>query len=610
MLYPEHIIEELRSRADLVKIVSEYVVLKKRGSYWMGLCPFHQEKTPSFAVNPNKGYKCFGCGEGGDVFNFLMKIEGLSFSEAVKRVAESCGFVLPESQKTKIKEKKENNSTLKKEIIKLNRLALDFWENFLFSEKEAELARQYLQKRGISEETCRKFRIGYAPNRWDALLSYVKHKKISDELIEKSGLFSIGDGSSSGKKIYDKFRGRIIFPIFDVEGQVIAFGGRTIENAEPKYLNSPETPAYVKGHHLFGLFQSKDEIRKSKTAILVEGYLDLISLYQAGEKRVVASLGTSLTEEQSRLLAKFARKIIVNYDGDSAGIKAAKRAVQVLLSRGLEVKILKLPDGLDPDDFVRNHGLEKYREILEKKAQSYLEFLTREVIGKESLVEATEDVILIARSIRDEIEKRDFFDQAMYFLGFDNIHRADLWTKVKSNLKPWEIRQSVQEHIKRKLTLAEERLLRLLYNFKEIREYIFSIIEEDDYKHLLTAPIFEAFLTLHKKGEEFLMENILSLVPQDGVVSDVLAIIFMSENFAESNGELDESSRKAYINEAESYLLKIRDSAIEKIMEENNRELIIADRSGNKEKVEKLFRKHLELAKKRAKIKAYLSASN
>ncbi|MFN3330671.1 MAG: DNA primase, partial [Pyrinomonadaceae bacterium] len=388
------------------------------------LCPFHQEKTPSFAVNPNKGYKCFGCGEGGDVFSFVMKIEGVSFSEALKRVAESCGFVLPEIQK-KTSKAKEGDLALKKEVIKLNWLALEFWENFLLSEAEAKPAREYLLKRGISEETWRKFRIGYAPNRWDALLSYVKRKKISDKLIERSGLFSVGESSSLGKKIYDKFRGRIIFPIFDIEGQVVAFGGRTIENVEPKYLNSPETPAYVKGNHLYGLFQNKDEIRRQKTAILVEGYLDLISLYQAGEKIAVASLGTSLTEEQSKLLVKFARKVIVNYDGDSAGIKAAKRAIQVLLSRGLEVKILTLPDGLDPDDFIRNYGSEEYKQIRQKKARSYLEFLTKEVLNKESLSEATEDVILIARSIRSEIEKRDFFDQAMFFLGFDSIHRAD-----------------------------------------------------------------------------------------------------------------------------------------------------------------------------------------
>ncbi|GIU82861.1 MAG: DNA primase [Acidobacteria bacterium] len=606
MLYPDHIIEELRSRADLVSIVSQYVVLKKRGSYWMGLCPFHQEKTPSFAVNPNKGYKCFGCGEGGDVFSFVMKIEGVSFSEALKRVAESCGFVLPEIQK-KTSKAKEGDLALKKEVIKLNWLALEFWENFLLSEAEAKPAREYLLKRGISEETWRKFRIGYAPNRWDALLSYVKRKKISDKLIERSGLFSVGESSSLGKKIYDKFRGRIIFPIFDIEGQVVAFGGRTIENVEPKYLNSPETPAYVKGNHLYGLFQNKDEIRRQKTAILVEGYLDLISLYQAGEKIAVASLGTSLTEEQSKLLVKFARKVIVNYDGDSAGIKAAKRAIQVLLSRGLEVKILTLPDGLDPDDFIRNYGSEEYKQIRQKKARSYLEFLTKEVLNKESLSEATEDVILIARSIRSEIEKRDFFDQAMFFLGFDSIHRADLWAKVKSNLKPWEIRQSIQEQIKRKLTLAEEKLLSLLYNVEEVRDYIFSIIEESDYKHLLSAPIFEAFLALHKEGREFSMENVLSLVPQDGIVSDILGIIFMSESFDKVE---DSDNVDNYIDEAESYLLKIRDLAIEKMMNENNRELIVAERNGDKERLEELFRKHLELAKKRAKIRAYLSASN
>jgi len=614
MFYSEQIIEELRSRADLVKIVSEYVTLRKRGSYWMGLCPFHQEKTPSFAVNPSKGYKCFGCGEGGDVFSFLMKIEKISFHEAVKKVAEICGFALPETQKVKIKDRKTSNETLRKEIIKLNQLALSFWENFLYSEKEAKTAREYLQSRGITEETCRRFRIGYAPNRWDALLSYLKQKKISDDLISKSGLFGVSTSSDSTKKFYDKFRGRIIFPIFDVEGQVVAFGGRAIENVEPKYLNSPETVAYVKGEHLYGLFQNKNEIRLRKVAILVEGYIDLISLYQAGERAAVASLGTSLTEEQAKLLAKFARKVIVNYDGDSAGIKAAKRAVQLLLARGLDVKILKLPDGLDPDDFIRKYGLEKYKEVQEK---SYWEFLIEEVLSKESLVEATEEVILIARSIQNEIEKRDFFDRSMFFLGFDGVHKADLWTKVKSNLKPWEIRQSVQDYIKRKLSLSEERLLWLLCNFEEVRDYVFSKIEENDYKHLLSAPIFEALLALYREGKEFSMDNILNLVPQDGVIWDILAMIFMSdESLIESSksdmldlsGDLE--NKEDYLNLAEVCLLQLRDLAIERMMIENNREIAIAEKNGDKERLEELCEKNLILMTNRMKIKAYLKASS
>ncbi|HEY0049240.1 MAG TPA: DNA primase, partial [Pyrinomonadaceae bacterium] len=361
MRFEESFIDELRQRADLVRIIEPYAPLKKKGANWMGCCPFHQEKTPSFSVNPAKGfYKCFGCGKGGNAFSFVMEIEGLTFPEAIKKVAEVSGVPLPAPVDDKkfehVKKKKEAEKKIADAVIELNQFALELWESQL-QETSGKQAREYLEARGISEETCKIFRIGYAPDSWDALMSFLKSKGADEKLIEQSGLVSINEEK---KRVYDRFRGRVMFPVLDVNGKPIAFGARILDKGEPKYLNSPETPAYIKGEHLYGLFQDKEDIRRKKFAILVEGYLDLIALYQAGVHNAVASLGTAFTPNQAKLLGRFARKIVVNYDGDSAGVKAARRAIETLLAEDFEIKVLVLPNGQDPDDFIRANDVEAY----------------------------------------------------------------------------------------------------------------------------------------------------------------------------------------------------------------------------------------------------------
>src|ERR687888_167809 len=358
MRYPQTFIDDLRRQADIVRVLSDYVTLKKKGANWMACCPFHQEKTPSFSVNPSKNiFYCFGCSRGGSVFNFVMEMESVSFPEAVRVVAEKAGVPLPQLVDDKKFEARRKEAD---EVIQLNAWALEFWERQLAEGgAEARAAREYVEGRGISDETRRVFRLGYAPNSWDALGLYLKSKGASIGQIERSGLVVKKEAGG----YYDRFRGRLIFPVSDAQGRPVAFGARAMRAGdEPKYLNSPETAAYTKGRHLFGLNVSRDEIRRKKFAILVEGYLDLIIPFQHGVHNVVASLGTALTAEQSKLLGRFARKVVVNYDGDRAGINAAKRAIEILLPEDFEAKVLVLPDGADPDEFVRARGAEEYNE--------------------------------------------------------------------------------------------------------------------------------------------------------------------------------------------------------------------------------------------------------
>src|ERR671926_1801920 len=393
MRYPQTFIDDLRRQADIVRVVSDYVTLKKKGANWMACCPFHQEKTPSFSVNPSKNiFYCFGCGKGGSVFNFVMELEGVP---------------LPEMVDDKRFESKRKEAD---EVIQLNAWALEFWERHLAEENpEARAAREYVEGRGISEETRRVFRLGYAPNSWEALGNHLRSKGASIGQIERSGLVVKKDAGG----YYDRFRGRLIFPVMDAQGRPVAFGARAMRPGdEPKYLNSPETAAYTKGRHLFGLSVTRDEIRRRKFAILVEGYLDLIVPFQHGVRNVVASLGTALTQEQARLLGRFARKVVVNYDGDRAGINAAKRAIEVLLPEDFEVKVLVLPEGADPDEFVRAHGADEYNK---RRGASvpHINFVLDQATRERSLrvpaqkAEAVEEALPFVRAVRNPIQKRE-----------------------------------------------------------------------------------------------------------------------------------------------------------------------------------------------------------
>ncbi|HEV7680617.1 MAG TPA: DNA primase, partial [Pyrinomonadaceae bacterium] len=342
MRYPQTFIDDLKRQADIVRVVQDYVQLKKKGANWMACCPFHKEKTASFSVSPAKEiFYCFGCHKGGSVFNFVMEMERVPFPEAIKLVAEKSGVPLPKLIDDSRFEARRNEADA---VIELNKWALEWWEQQLESSSEGRIARDYLLQRQIDPETRKTFRLGYAPDSWEALSIYLRQKGASQEQIERSGLVVKKEEGSS----YDRFRGRLIFPVMDIQGKPIAFGGRTLRNEDAKYINSPETAAYVKGRNLFGLNLTRDEIRRGGFVILVEGFLDLIVPYQFGVRNVVASLGTALTPDQARLVSRFARKVVVNYDGDNAGIQAAKKAISILLAEDLEVKILVLPEASDP----------------------------------------------------------------------------------------------------------------------------------------------------------------------------------------------------------------------------------------------------------------------
>ena len=368
-------VDQVRAAADIVKIVGDYVKLRKAGANYVGLCPFHQEKTPSFAVHPVKQiFHCFGCGVGGDVFKFVMLIDNLPFPEALRRVAEKVGVHVDERAGAQTY---DANTKLRAALMKLHEIAAKFFASQLGATAEGRMARAYLADRGMTDEMVGRFRIGYAPADGQGLVRQFTGLDFEKEDLEKSGLV-IFDAERG--RPYDRFRRRIIYPIANDAGKVVAFAGRALGDDQPKYLNSPETAIYTKSRLLYHLDRAGQAIRKLDYAILVEGYMDCIAVAASGIENVVASCGTSLTEGQIRLLGRYARRIVVNYDPDSDGMAAAERSLALLLEAGFEAKVLALPGGLDPDEFIRKQGVKVYGELL-AKAPSYLDFLTDRAAG-------------------------------------------------------------------------------------------------------------------------------------------------------------------------------------------------------------------------------------
>src|SRR5437588_2082366 len=527
MRFPQTFIEDLKRQADIVRIVQDYVSLKKAGTNWRAPCPFHKETKPSFNVNPAKEmFFCFGCHKGGTVFNFIMEMERVTFPEAIKIVAEKSGVPMPKLIDDGRFESRQRDSD---QVIELNQWALAWWKDQLQSRAAASV-RQYLKQRGLTEETTEAFQLGFAPDSWEALSTHLLQKGATQEQLEKSGLVVKRDDGGS----YDRFRGRLIFPVLDAQGKPIAFGGRTLDpEGDPKYLNSPETPAYTKGRHLYGLHLTRDEIRRQGFAILVEGYLDLIIPYQFGVRNLVASLGTALTPEQVKLVGRFARKVLVNYDGDRAGVQAAKRAIETILAEDIEVKVLVLPDNADPDDFIRKNGVSEYNRRC-GEAQPHIQFVIDQAVRDRNLnspadkAAAVEETLPFVRAVRNRIQKREYFDIVMDGLRVQHEQRHELWQQVRGSITDAAavqkvFAQSIQP------TVAEEKLLGLLVANDELRNIILPRLEPSDYEGLATAAIFRALKELGTEDKEITFESLSEATADNPAAAEILPRILINE---------------------------------------------------------------------------------
>ncbi len=393
MRIPEETVDRIRQSADIIEVVNDFVSLKKRGSNYIACCPFHNEKTPSFNVNPTRQiYKCFGCGKAGDAVRFVMDIENIGYGEALRYLAKKYGVEIEEQEQTPedLLRQNERESLL----IVLNFAKTFFQETLLNADEGKSIGLSYFRERGFTTPTIDAFDLGYSFDQWDGLLQEGLRRGHTRELMEKAGLILIKEND----KVFDRFRGRVMFPIHNVSGRVIAFGARILkaDKTQPKYLNSPETAVYHKSQVLYGIFQAKQSIRQEDVCYLTEGYTDVISLHQAGIKNVVASSGTSLTTEQIRLIARFTPNVTILYDGDAAGIKAALRGLDMVLEEGLNLRLLLLPDGEDPDSYVHKVGSEVFKAYVKEQSQDFIDFKARRW-----LAEAGDDPLKRAEGISD-----------------------------------------------------------------------------------------------------------------------------------------------------------------------------------------------------------------
>ena len=586
MRFSKEFIDDLRNQADIVRVLGDYVTLKKKGQNYWACCPFHGEKTPSFSVSSKGFFKCFGCGKSGNVFAFVMEIEGSPFPEAIKTVAEKCGVALPVETNDNAKYHEERDKQ-RDDIRQLNAWATEFFESSIES-GEGKGALEYLARRGVTEESRRTFRIGYAPDSWDALINFLQNRGASKMQIERSGLVSLRD---TGNGFFDKFRGRLMFPITDAQGKVVAFGGRILGEGEPKYLNSPETALYTKGHHLFGLNQSREAVRRQGYVILVEGYLDFLIPFQYGVKNLVASLGTALTEQQVRLLGRYSKKIIVNFDPDKAGVNATKRSLELLLTEGFKVNVLTLPDNLDPDEFIRERGAESYGRLL-KNSQSFMDYIvaqamkSRDQNSPTGKVETLNEILPYLKLVKDRVESSEQVERIADRLKLDSKMIREEFRRAV-DIKADRVSDAV---IVASLTMkpAEKNLLAAMLNHEGVRHRMLQQLVEEDYKQLRTSPIFKLMVELAKQNLEPTYAALSEQIFDSALVNELLPELLIED---------DDKSEAAYQREAEESLSSLRSSRLSEQQTVLQSEMNQAQRSGDTELVNELLMKKFELAK-------------
>lgn len=504
---PPETIEHVRSQADIVQVVSEYLTLKKAGANYRALCPFHREKTPSFMVSPSKQiFHCFGCGAGGNVFGFLMRQEGLAFPEAVRFLAERLGIQIKQYEQAP--EQRE----LREQLFSLNEFAAQFFHRCLLKSPGAEVARTYLQKRHLDKDAAKKFSLGFAPAEWDSLITAASKKGFSHELLLKGGLAK----KSAEGRIYDAFRNRVTFPIWGLSGNVVAFGGRALGDEQPKYINSPETPIYQKGHILYNLHRAKNSISNTNVVIVVEGYTDVIRLVLNGVENVVASSGTAFTPAQARLIKRYATEIVFVFDPDSAGNEAARRGVEVLFSEDLDVKISdKLPPGKDPDEFVLENGAESFRGIV-KDAKLFLDFLVDKTLADWKEDGQTENKIktanmlasLIAKIPSENPIKRDEYLR-LVASKLDVSPDALLKASRKSGSGDRIILEEETRHFEKKLKHEEREYMWLVKLLMKKPEYIVHVQKNLDITIVQNEALRLLFEAIFDIGADSLEESVL-----------------------------------------------------------------------------------------------------
>lgn len=509
-------IEEIKDRADIVSVISGYMDLKRAGANYKGLCPFHGEKTPSFTVSPNKGiYKCFGCGEGGNVINFVMKMDGLSFPEAVKKLADQYGV--------RIEENKNFNSGKKEKLEKIYQINREVAYSYMKNMAKSNVASSYLHRRGITPEISNRFGIGYSENSWDTVVKHLRSLNFDMELAYEAGVI----GKKNKDEYYDLYRNRIMFPIIDSRSKVLGFGARALDDSMPKYINTSDSPIFLKRRNLYGInLQRKD--RKVERLILVEGYMDVISLNAHGVPSAVASLGTSLTSEQVEILKKYTDNIYICYDGDTAGVNATKRALEIIHAMNLNAKVILLPVGIDPDDYIKSEGLVKFESRVKDAIDgfSYLIMKYKEsldlnsVEGKANLIRFVGNII---KKINSPIEKElQITKLAEEFNITPETLKLEIFNNKSSGERPIS-GERIKETRKKNYTNIENsmiEILKIMLNDFELSKEISGRIEIEKIKNTQLLEVFKALRETLKEDKDLSKDFLLDYMLKNNIIDE------------------------------------------------------------------------------------------
>lgn len=555
MRYPREVIDEVRLQNDIVEVISQYVPLKQKGNSYFGLCPFHNEKTASFSVNSEKQfYYCFGCGAAGNVFSFLMEMENMDFPEAMKKLAERAHITLPEPERSAQVIAAEQT---KQRLFDIHKAAGRYFYECL-QEEQGKSARAYLTKRQMDPRIARKFGIGYSPDSYDALFKHLKEKGFTVSDILKSGLVL---ENKDGKGYHDRFRGRLMFPIFDVQGRVVGFGGRILAKGEPKYLNSPETILFSKSRNLYGLNFAK--AAKKRELILVEGYMDMLSIYQAGFHNVVASLGTAFNQEHARTLKRFADDVILLYDSDEAGTNAALRAIPVLVKNGFRVKVTQVPDGKDPDEFIKAKGAAEFSKLL-INAVHYISFEIACIQRKYNLKNpehrvrfATEAAETLAK-LDSEIERNVYLGEVSRVTGVEEeAIRKEIQKLMRKEEEAFQKeaekrQQNLKNYtaegrkVEKGLIEAQRNLLYYAAQHQGVHEILKGILEEDDFTEDVFRRAFHFIGELWSSSGHVFPADLVSRfeeTKEQKMATEIFAVQLPTENRMDMEKAINEQVR-------------------------------------------------------------------
>ena len=582
-LIPDNILEDILSRIDIAELIAGYIPLKRSGRNFKACCPFHHEKTPSFMVSPERQiYHCFGCNKGGNAFHFLMEYERMEFPEAVEFLAKKCAVELPE------KEKVDSRTTnLITQLYKINELAASFYEGILDS-PAGNAPKDYLLKRGLKPETVKAFKLGFALEKWDALISHLRAKGVSLSLLEKAGLVL----SKEGGGYYDRFRNRVVFPLIDIKSRVIGFGARVLDNTLPKYINSPETPLYTKGKNLYGLNLSKDSIRDKDFALVVEGYLDFIMPYQEGLTNIVASQGTALTHEQARALKRYTHNVVIVYDGDNAGELAALRGLDIFIEEEMNVRVVALPEGCDPDSLVQKFGIQDLKSRISEAKDLFdyklgvlkSRYSAKDIIGKAKI---SQEMLVTIHKFKNAVIRSEYVKRLAEELRLEEEALLEELKKVKDD-KSYAGLSPVATQKAAAINPTEKLLIKLMLEESELIKRIKEDLEPADFQNEKISRIVSIMFDLVGQGKGVETAKLMNYFDQDDITHLICESTFLPEVSSEE--------KETIVNDC---ILRLKSEKIRQKRQHLHDQIKSAQHSGDEMKLQELIQEFDHLVKKK-----------